>query len=140
MKNQPLVPLALALLAALAAGCATSQGTLSSGPAYVSARDAVLAADTAAAPDCATRRLARTETVEKPRVSVNAYDAAYTDSLPSAGQAPSYAFGSTPKSGRRYSQFVERWTVERCGQSVPYLVTFKPDEAGGYDVAVAAEK
>jgi len=34
----------------------------------------------------------------------------------------------------------ERWTVDRCGKTVPYLVTFTPSARGGTDIGVKPEK
>jgi hypothetical protein len=34
---------------------------------------------------------------------------------------------------------VERWTIDRCGKPVSYLVTFKPGPNGGVDFSVRAE-
>jgi hypothetical protein len=35
---------------------------------------------------------------------------------------------------------VERWTIDRCGKPVSYLVTFKPGATGGVDFSVQLEK
>jgi hypothetical protein len=35
---------------------------------------------------------------------------------------------------------VERWTIDRCGRPVSYLVTFKPGAAGGVDFSVKLEQ
>jgi hypothetical protein len=35
---------------------------------------------------------------------------------------------------------VERWTIDRCGKPVSYLVTFKPGATGGVDFSVKLEK
>lgn len=40
---------------------------------------------------------------------------------------------------RRPRQYVERWTVDRCGQPVRYRVTFMPSPRGGTDFSVQAE-
>jgi hypothetical protein len=34
---------------------------------------------------------------------------------------------------------VERWTIDRCGKTVRYVVTFKPGLGGGIDFAVRSE-
>jgi hypothetical protein len=34
----------------------------------------------------------------------------------------------------------ERWTVDRCGKAIPYLVTFRPSARGGTDISVKQEK
>ena len=34
----------------------------------------------------------------------------------------------------------ERWTVDRCGKSIPYRVTFTPSARGGTDISVKQEK
>jgi hypothetical protein len=35
---------------------------------------------------------------------------------------------------------VERWTIDRCGKPVSYLVTFNPGATGGVDFSVQLEK
>jgi hypothetical protein len=35
---------------------------------------------------------------------------------------------------------VERWTIDRCGKLVPYLVTFRPGLNGGIEFSVRAER
>jgi len=35
---------------------------------------------------------------------------------------------------------VERWTIDRCGKPVRYLVTFKPGPSGGVDFSVRPEE
>jgi hypothetical protein len=35
---------------------------------------------------------------------------------------------------------VERWTIDRCGKEVAYLVTFKPGASGGVDFSVKLEQ
>jgi hypothetical protein len=35
---------------------------------------------------------------------------------------------------------VERWTIDRCGKLVSYLVTFKPGANGGVDFSVRPER
>jgi hypothetical protein len=35
---------------------------------------------------------------------------------------------------------VERWTIDRCGKLIGYLVTFKPGANGGVDFSVRAER
>jgi hypothetical protein len=34
---------------------------------------------------------------------------------------------------------VERWTIDRCGKFIGYLVTFKPGANGGVDFSVRPE-
>ncbi len=34
----------------------------------------------------------------------------------------------------------ERWTVDRCGKAIPYLVTYTPSARGGTDISVKPEK
>ena len=40
---------------------------------------------------------------------------------------------------RSTTERTERWTVNRCGMLVPYLVTFSPDPAGGTNFRVRME-
>jgi hypothetical protein len=35
---------------------------------------------------------------------------------------------------------VERWTLDRCGKMVRYLITFKPGSSGGVDFTVKPEE
>jgi hypothetical protein len=35
---------------------------------------------------------------------------------------------------------VERWTIDRCGKLIGYLVTFKPGANGGVDFSVRPER
>ena len=35
---------------------------------------------------------------------------------------------------------VERWTIDRCGKLVPYLVTFRPGLNGGIEFSVRPER
>jgi len=35
---------------------------------------------------------------------------------------------------------VERWTIDRCGKLIGYLVTFKPGPSGGIDFSVRPEQ
>jgi hypothetical protein len=35
---------------------------------------------------------------------------------------------------------VERWTLDRCGKMVRYLITFKPGFSGGVDFTVKPEE
>lgn len=40
---------------------------------------------------------------------------------------------------RRPKQYVERWTLDRCGQAIRYRVNFMPSPRGGTDSTVQAE-
>ncbi|HEY3305974.1 MAG TPA: hypothetical protein VGL70_20840 [Candidatus Binatia bacterium] len=35
---------------------------------------------------------------------------------------------------------IERWTIDRCGKPIRYLVTFKPGPSGGVDFTVRPEQ
>ena len=34
----------------------------------------------------------------------------------------------------------ERWTIDQCGKSVNYIITYWPDGVGGYDYDIHAEE
>jgi len=34
----------------------------------------------------------------------------------------------------------ERWTIDQCGKSVNYIITYTPDGVGGYDYDIHAEE
>jgi len=137
--------LSLALL--VVAGCAShsNSGTrpaiigrgngLAAGALYRTGETKVLAADAAAAPSCTSRAVTTTEVVRQPAVVATPYDAAYTYALQDVSKGVSgYPAARTVEVA--YSEFVERWTVNRCGDRVQYLVTFRPDGT----VLVAPEK
>jgi hypothetical protein len=112
-------------LAAGLAGCASSSHqTNTEGTLYMDARQAVLSADRSAAPECNDRHLTHTEIVTPPEMVATPFT--------SSGLA-------TPPGERRFSRSVERWTIERCGKTVPYLVTFAPNDNGQTDISVTPE-
>lgn len=123
-------PFSALLTLALLTGCGTTflgrgQG-LATGERFRAAEALVLKADADAAPGCNRRSVTYTEVVSDPRVAVTPYDQVYTHSLPDASR-PTQSPGVFA-SGRQttYSEFTERWTVDRCGGRVHYLVTFRP--------------
>lgn len=137
MRTLLLIP----LVALLAAGCSSNPfgsgvGTsIASGPQYAAGEAKVLAADAAAAPDCKSRKVINTEVVTRPQVSATPFDQAYTHSLPDASKATtSPSARSAPET--THSEFVERWTISRCGERIHYRVTFRPNG----DVLVAADQ
>jgi hypothetical protein len=124
-------PLCVTLALVVLTGCGTTflgkgQG-LATGERFRAAEELVLKADADAAPGCNRRSVTYTEVVSDPRVAVTPYDQVYTHSLPDASR-PTQSPGVFA-SGRQttYSEFTERWTVDRCGGRVHYLVTFRPD-------------
>ncbi len=136
MKNLLWIP----LIALIAAGCSSNPfnrvvGTgIATGPQFAAGETQVLATDAAAAPDCKSRKVINTEVVTRPQVSATPFDQAYTHSLPDASKATTSPSARTiPDS--THSEFVERWTVSRCGERVHYRVTFRPNG----DVLVAAD-
>ena len=144
MKRQLL---SLTLWAGLLAGCAENQLGLgahhgiATGALYRSAEEKVLAADKAAAPDAASRKVVGTEVVTEPKVRATPYDTAYTHALPDANQVNSGAFpANRDVGGPTYSEFVERWTVLRGADRVNYKVTFRPGPNDRGDIQVVPEK
>ncbi len=130
------------LIALLAAGCASSPlglgvgSGISSGRLYAAAESKVIAADSAAAPDCKDRKIVNTEVLTAPKVSATPYDQAYTHSLPDSSKATASPSANLRPVETTYSEFTERWTVNRCGQRVAYKVTFRP----GGEIQVAADQ
>lgn len=132
----------LPLIALLAAGCASSPlglgvgSGISSGRLYAAAESKVLSTDIAAAPDCKDRKIVNTEVITAPKVSATPYDQAYTHSLPDSSKGTVSPSANLRPVETTYSEFTERWTVSRCGQRVPYKVTFRP----GGEIQVAADQ
>lgn len=116
----------------LLAGCASSSAVvgrgngLASGALYRTAESKVMAADAAAASACQTRSVANTEVVKPPAVVATPYNAGATFAMPDASKSVS-GYPATQSVEVAYSEFVERWTLNRCGEQVRYLVTFRPD-------------
>jgi hypothetical protein len=133
--------LSIPLIALIAAGCSSNpfamgRGTgIAIGRQYAAAESKVLATDAADAPECTTRKVVNTEVVTRPQVSVTPFDQAYTHALPDTSKATASP-GVMPPPETSHSEFVERWTVSRCGERFHYRVTFRPNG----DVLVAADK
>ena len=144
MKQQLLL---ITALTALLAGCAETQFGLgaghgiATGALYRSAEEKVIAADKAAAPSATDRRVVATSVITEPKVRATAYDSAYSHALPDANQANSGAFlqNRDVGSGSTYSEFVERWTVQRGADRVNYKVTFRPGTNNRGDIQVVPE-
>jgi hypothetical protein len=78
------------------------------------------------APDCARRRVVRTVLETAPEVVVTPHGG--YDSVPFTGSGTPSTY--VVPAGQRYSRFVERWTLDRCGAEVAYRVTYRPDGPG----------
>lgn len=120
---------ALAGAAVLLTGCAGSRmesllgrGPIASGALYRQAETVVLARDREAHPACAERRVVATALLEAPEVVAGPQEGRESVSFSGTGTPNSYVVPSE----RRYSVFVERWTVRRCGTNASYRVTFLP--------------
>lgn len=140
MKTLSIIPFALITL--LLTGCSSSRlglgvgSGLSTGRLFAAGEAKVLEADRAAAPDCKDRQVTNTEVVTPPKVSATPYDQAYTHQLPDSSKATDSPTAALRRPETTYSEFVERWTVSRCGQRATYLVTFRP----GGEITVTADK
>ncbi len=121
----------------LAAGCASSNNSskpsvvgrgngLATGALYRTAETKVLSADAAAASNCQSRSVVDTEVVKRPAVVATPYNPGATYAMPDAYKSVS-GYPATQSVEVAYSEFVERWTLNRCGERVRYLVTFRPD-------------
>ena len=128
----------LAVAALVTAGCSTPKTTLTVGDINLRTSKAVLEADRAAGGDCPTRRIASTEIVQAPTVVVTPVrpDTIGMSSTPESMH--SIGFGGMAGGGPD-SKHVERWTVDRCGTSAKYLVTFGSDGRGGTSISVKPE-
>jgi len=142
IQRVSLISAALLLLA----GCASSNHSsrpsmvgrgngLATGALYRTAETKVLSADAAAASACQTRSVVDTEVVTRPAVVATPYNPGATYAMPDASRNAS-GYPAAQSVEVAYSEFVERWTLNRCGEQVRYLVTFRPDGT----VLVAPEK
>ena len=114
-------------------GCATSptastwwssKRPVANGSLYRQAETVVLGVDREKAPDCTSRHVVKSELVKPPAVTAEARDNANVSFAGTSGTPTSYYIPPD----RRYSEFVENWTVDRCGKVVVYRVTFSPRE------------
>ncbi len=129
-QRNPIACLAvLGSAAVLLTGCAGSRidsllgrGPIASGALYRQAETVVLARDREAFPGCNERRVVETALLEAPEVVAGPQEGRESVSFSGAGTPNSYVV--PPES--RYSLFVERWTVQRCGTNASYRVTFRP--------------
>jgi hypothetical protein len=119
-------------------GCASrpmqelmGRGPLATGSLYRQAESVVLARDRELAPGCKDRHVTGTVLVRAPDVIANPHGGGESVSFSGTGTPSSYVIPVD----RRYSTFVERWSLRRCETNVLYRVTFKPSQDGTLVVA-----
>ena len=130
-----------ALMSLLLAGCSAPEilnlggrTALATGALYRQAESIVMARDRDAAPQCKTRLVRGTRLLEAPEAIADPRGGSESVSFSGSGTPSSYVIPSE----RRYSQFVERWVVQRCDAEVVYRVTFTPS-ASGTDISAELE-
>lgn len=131
----------LALMGLFLAGCSAPEilnlggrTALATGSLYRQAESIVMARDREAAPQCKTRMVMGTRLLEAPEAIADPRGGSESVSFSGSGTPSSYVIPSE----RRYSQFVERWVLQRCDAEVVYRVTFTPS-ASGTDVSAELE-
>ena len=131
----------LALMGLFLAGCSapeilnlSGRTALATGALYRQAESIVMARDREAAPQCKTRSVLTTRLLEAPEAIADPRGGSESISFSGSGTPSSYVIPSE----RRYSQFVERWVLQRCDAEVVYRVTFTPS-ASGTDVSAELE-
>jgi hypothetical protein len=98
------------------------RGPIASGALYRQAETVVLARDREVHPACSERRVVATALLEAPEVVAAPQEGRESVSFSGSGTPNSYVVPAE----NRYSLFVERWTVQRCGTNANYRVTFRP--------------
>lgn len=141
LQSRVLVAGGLALMGFVASGCSAPEilnlggrTALATGSLYRQAESIVMARDREAAPQCKTRMVRGTRLLEAPEAIADPRGGSESVSFSGSGTPSSYVIPSE----RRYSQFVERWVVQRCDAEVVYRVTFTPS-ASGTDVSAELE-
>lgn len=141
LQSRVLVAGGLALMGVVASGCSAPEilnlggrTALATGSLYRQAESIVMARDREAAPQCKTRMVRGTRLLEAPEAIADPRGGSESVSFSGSGTPSSYVIPSE----RRYSQFVERWVVQRCDAEVVYRVTFTPS-ASGTDVSAELE-
>ncbi len=143
MRLQPPIRVAggLALMGLFLAGCSAPEilnlggrTALATGSLYRQAESIVMARDRETAPQCKTRMVMGTRLLEAPEAIADPRGGSESVSFSGSGTPSSYVIPSE----RRYSQFVERWVLQRCDAEVVYRVTFTPS-ASGTDVSAELE-
>jgi len=131
----------LTLMGLFLAGCSAPEilnlggrTALATGSLYRQAESIVMARDREAAPQCKTRMVMGTRLLEAPEAIADPRGGSESVSFSGSGTPSSYVIPSE----RRYSQFVERWVLQRCDAEVVYRVTFTPS-ASGTDVSAELE-
>lgn len=131
----------LALMGLFLAGCSAPEilnlggrTALATGALYRQAESIVMARDREAAPQCKTRSVLTTRLLEAPEAIADPRGGSESVSFSGSGTPSSYVIPSE----RRYSQFVERWVLQRCDAEVVYRVTYTPS-ASGTDVSAELE-
>ncbi len=141
LQSLVLVACGLALMGLFLAGCSAPEilnlggrTALATGSLYRQAESIVMARDREAAPQCKTRMVMGTRLLEAPEAIADPRGGSESVSFSGSGTPSSYVIPSE----RRYSQFVERWVLQRCDTEVVYRVTFTPS-ASGTDVSAELE-
>lgn len=107
---------------------------LATGALYRHAESIVMARDRDAAPQCRNRSVRDTRLIEAPEAVADPHGGRDSVSFSGSGTPSSYVIPAE----RRYSQFVERWVIQRCDTEVVYRVTFTPG-ASGTDITAELE-
>jgi hypothetical protein len=122
-------------------GCSTPEQSsvsgkrpIAHGALYRQAEQAVISKDRELAADCQARSVAKREMFRAPLAMVTARATAPEPITGMYTPAPSVPAPVETQ----YSEFVEKWTVNRCGQEIAYLVTFTPAMSGGSTVVVVS--
>ena len=132
----------LPLLPVILAGCASSgpeelwssKSPIAHGALYRQAETVVFSVDSEKAPDCTKRSVVKAELFKAPEYVADARGRADV-SFSGSGVPDSYAVPID----RRYSEFIEKWTINRCGSNIDYMVTFTPDHGFEGGTTVKAE-
>ncbi|HTI68912.1 MAG TPA: hypothetical protein VMF06_03035 [Candidatus Limnocylindria bacterium] len=107
---------------------------LAEGALYRQAETVVLDTDREKARECTTRRVIKTELFKAPEITAASHATVGVGSMSGMGTPDSYYLSPD----QRYSEFVEKWTLDRCGQEVTYLVTFTPQHSFSGGTVVTA--
>lgn len=127
------VPILILAAAAAVVGCQSERldallgrGPIAAGALYRQAETVVLIRDREAFPECKERKVEKTALLEAPEVVAMPQESRDTVSFSGTGTPNSYVVPVE----RRFSRFVEQWTVRHCGSNYLYRVTFLPSRDG----------